>query len=110
MPQNIAVFSEPGLDVYFQSARARVDGNATAHLVQFIQSAKKTLDCAIYDLKDHDVVSALQGVANKVTLHIAYDGGKQKEVKGGPSLDPQPKGTAQILEDSGLSKYATAIH
>jgi phosphatidylserine/phosphatidylglycerophosphate/cardiolipin synthase-like enzyme len=110
MPQNTAAFSEPGLDVYFQSARAHVDGNSTTHLVQFIQSAKKTLDCAIYDLKDHDVVGALQSVANKVTLRIAYDGGKQKEVKGGPSLDPKPKGTAQIIEDSGLSKYATAIH
>jgi hypothetical protein len=35
-----------------------------------------TINCAIYDLKDHDVVSALKSVANKVTLRIAYDGGK----------------------------------
>ena len=110
MSHNMSGFSEPGLDIYFQSARARVDGKATSHLVQFIQSARKTLDCAIYDLKDHDVVSALKSVADKVTLRIAYDGGKQKEVTGGPSLDPKPKGTAQIIEDAGLSKYATAIH
>ena len=77
--------------------------------MQFIQSAQKTLDCAIYDLKDSDVVSALKSVANKVTLRIAYDGGKQKMVTGGPSLDPKPKGTAQIIEDAGLSKYATPI-
>jgi phosphatidylserine/phosphatidylglycerophosphate/cardiolipin synthase-like enzyme len=69
-----------------------------------------TINCAIYDLKDHDVVSALKSVANKVTLRIAYDGGKQKTVTGGPSLDPKPKGTAQIIEDAGLSKYATPIH
>ena len=84
MSHNMSGFSEPGLDIYFQSARARVDGKATSHLVQFIQSARKTLDCAIYDLKDHDVVSALKKVADKVTLRIAYDGGKQKEVTGGP--------------------------
>jgi phosphatidylserine/phosphatidylglycerophosphate/cardiolipin synthase-like enzyme len=108
--QNIATFSEPGLDVYFQSARAHIDGKATTNLVQFIRSAKKTLDCAIYDLKDPEVVGALQSVADKVTLRIGYDGGKQKEVKGGPSQDPKPKGTAQIIEDSGLAKYSTAIH
>jgi len=110
MSHSVTGFSEPGLDVYFQSARAKVDGKATNHLVQFIQSAQKTLDCAIYDLKDHDVVNALKSVADKVTLRIAYDGGKQKTVTGGPSLDPKPKGTAQIIEEAGLSKYATPIH
>ncbi len=105
MSHNVTGFSKPGLDVYFQSARANVDGKATNHLVQFIQSAQQTLDCAIYDLKDHDVVDALKSVADKVILGIAYDGGKQKEVKGGPSLDPKPKGTAQIIKDAGLSKY-----
>lgn len=110
MPQNIADFSESGIDVYFQSARAHIDGKPTTHLVEFIKSAKKTLDCAIYDLKDIDVVDALKSVADKVTLRIAYDGGKQKEVRGGTSVDPKPKGTAQIIEESGLSKYATAIH
>jgi phosphatidylserine/phosphatidylglycerophosphate/cardiolipin synthase-like enzyme len=96
--------------VYFQSARAHVDGKATGHLVEFIKSAKERIDCAIYDLKDPDVVGALKSVAEKVTLRIAYDGGKQKEVTGGPSVDPKPKGTAQIIEESGLSEYATAIH
>jgi hypothetical protein len=110
MSHNVTGFSEPGLDVYFQSGRADVDGKATNHLVQFIQSAQKTLDCAIYHLKDSDVVSALKSGANKVTLRIAYDGGKQKMVTGGPSLDPKPKGTAQIIEDAGLSNYATPIH
>src|SRR5215472_2157007 len=110
MANHIADFSEPGLDVYFQSARARIDGKATTHLVQFIQSAKKTVDCAIYDLKDPAVIDVLKSIEDKITLNICYDGGKQKEVKGGPSLDPKPKGTAQIIEDSGLSKYATPIH
>jgi len=40
MSHNVTGFSEPGLDVYFQSARAKVDGRATMHLVQFIQSIK----------------------------------------------------------------------
>jgi phosphatidylserine/phosphatidylglycerophosphate/cardiolipin synthase-like enzyme len=110
LTQNISTFSESGLDVYFQSARAHVDGNATVHLAEFIKSAKERIDCAIYDLKDPDVVDALKSVAGKVTLRIAYDGGKQKEVTGGPSVDPKPKGTAQIIEESGLSEYATAIH
>jgi phosphatidylserine/phosphatidylglycerophosphate/cardiolipin synthase-like enzyme len=77
---------------------------------QIVVDKTFTLDCAIYDLKDHDIVNALKSVANKVTLRIAYDGGKQKTVTGGPSLDPKPKGTAQIIEDAGLSKYATPIH
>jgi hypothetical protein len=37
----------------------------------------KTLDCAIYDLKDQDVVGALKSVTGKVNLRIAYDNGKQ---------------------------------
>lgn len=61
-------------------------------------------------MKDQDVVYALKSVTGKVNLRIAYDNGKQKEVRGGPSLDPKPKGTAQIVEDAGLSKYATPIH
>lgn len=61
-------------------------------------------------MKDSDVVRALKSVAGKVTLRIAYDSGKQKEVTGEPSLDPKPKGTALIIEDAGLSTYATPIH
>jgi hypothetical protein len=79
--QNIATFSEPGLDVYFQSARAHIDGKATTNLVQLIRSAKKTLDCAIYDLKDPEVVDALQSVADKVTLRIGYDGGSKRRLR-----------------------------
>jgi phosphatidylserine/phosphatidylglycerophosphate/cardiolipin synthase-like enzyme len=108
--ETVADFSRPDLDVYFQSARAHVDGRSTAHLIQFIKSAKNTLDCAIYDLKDPDVVDALKSVVGKVALRIAYDGGKEKEVKGGPSADPKPKGTADVIKNAGLSKYATAIH
>lgn len=61
-------------------------------------------------MKDHDVIDALKSVTGRISLRIVYDGGKQREVKGGPSLDPKPKGTAQIIEESGLSKYATAVH
>jgi hypothetical protein len=93
MAHDIPTFLEPGLDVHFQSLRAHIDGKATAHLVEFIKSAKKTLDCAIYDLKDPEVVNALKSVADKMTLRIPYDGGKQKEVKGGPSVDPKLKVT-----------------
>lgn len=106
----ISIHSESKISSY-QLVNALHSGQLlTTHLVEFIKSAKKTLDCAIYDLKDIDVVDALKSVADKVTLRIAYDGGKQKEVRGGTSVDPKPKGTAQIIEESGLSKYATAIH
>lgn len=109
MPQ-IASFSEQGLNAYFQSARAHIDGNVVAQLVQFIESASKTLDCAIYDLKHPEIVSALKRVADKIQLRIAFDGGKQKAVAGGSSLDPKPSGTDQIIKAAGLSKYATAVH
>ena len=32
MSHNVTSFSDPGLDVYFQSAGAKVDGKATNHL------------------------------------------------------------------------------
>ena len=91
MSHNMSGFSEPGLDIYFQSARARVDwqGNFTSGTVHSM--GRQYVYCAIYDLKDYDVVSALKSVADKVTLRIAYDGGKQKEVTGGPKLRSKTK-------------------
>ena len=110
MPQNVSSFSLPKLKIFFQSQRASVEGQSNAHLVQFIKSAKKTLDCAIYDFKQQDVLDALKRMSKKVKLRIAYDGGKKKAVTGGAKADPKPPGTEDALRKAGLLKFATAIH
>ena len=104
MPQNISSLSLPKLNIFFQSQRASVDGQSNAHLVQFIKSAKKTLDCAIYDFKQQDVLDALKSMSKKVKLRIAYDGGKKKAVTGGAKADPKPPGTEDALRKSGLHR------
>ncbi len=110
MPASIATFGAPGVNVYFFSNRASVNGQPSQHLAQFITGATKSLDCAIYDLKHPDIVKALQTAAKKVKLRIAYDGGVTKSVKGGTMVDPKPSGTEQALKQAGLLKFATAIH
>jgi phosphatidylserine/phosphatidylglycerophosphate/cardiolipin synthase-like enzyme len=81
-----------------------------AQLTQFIGGAQHSLDLAIYDLKHPDVLGALKNVAGRIKLRIAYDGGKQKAVTGGPRADPKPGGTEQSLRQAGLIRYATAVH
>ncbi len=110
MPSNNLAFKAPGLDIYFQSQRAKIEDQIATHLVQFIQGAKKSLDCAIYDLKHPDVLTGLKKAASRVKLRIAYDGGKTKTVMGGLAPDPKFSGTAQAIQAEGLSRYATAIH
>jgi phosphatidylserine/phosphatidylglycerophosphate/cardiolipin synthase-like enzyme len=110
MPQNVSSISLPKLNVFFQSHRASIEGQSNAHLVQFIKSAKKTLDCAIYDFKQQDVLDALKSMSKKVKLRIGYDGGKKKAVTGGAKADPKPPGTEDALRKAGLLKFATAIH
>src|SRR6266567_3027546 len=56
---SISTFSAKGLNFYFQSARAKIDGKAVSQLVKFIQGAKHSLDVAIYDMKNADVLKAL---------------------------------------------------
>ena len=71
MPQGIESFSAPGLHVFFQSSRAHVNVNPYHHLSAFIKSARKTLDCAIYDLKHPDVVEDLKTAGGTINLRIA---------------------------------------
>ena len=71
-----STFTATGLNFYFQSARAKVDGKAVSQLVKFIQGAKHSLDVGIYDMRNADVLKALKGMSTKVQLHILYDAGK----------------------------------
>jgi len=73
---NVSTFTSTGLHFYFQSARAKIDGKAVSQLVKFIQGAKHSLDVAIYDVRNADVLKALKSMSTKVQLHILYDAGK----------------------------------
>ena len=111
MASKLASFHLPGLDFYFLSKRAGIDPQASAHLAQFIQGAKKSLLCAIYDLQDPAILKALQGAAKrlKTKLHIVYDAGKPK--KGVGTVDPKNTSkTGQLIKQYGLDKFATAVH
>src|SRR5437016_14240609 len=90
----ISTFSTKHIDFFYYSARAKVDGKIVSHLVQFISAAKHTLDVAIYDLKNKDVLTALEKISSKVQLTILYDGGAGSKT-GGTSTTVDPKiGTA----------------
>jgi phosphatidylserine/phosphatidylglycerophosphate/cardiolipin synthase-like enzyme len=99
------------LQVFFFSQRAGIDDKPRQRLVEFIQGADHTLDCAIYDLKHPDILQALKAAKDRgVKLRIVYDGGRTKSVKGGPQLDPKPAGTATAVDNASLSSVATPVH
>src|SRR6266852_4579125 len=92
-------FSATGLSVFFQSQRAKIDGKAVSQLVKFIQGAKHSLDVAIYDMKNPDVLKALKGMSTKVNLHILYDAGKAGRKS--TTVDPKSS-TAGAIKAAGL--------
>jgi hypothetical protein len=98
-----------GLQGYFQSQRAGLDGHLTARLVAFLDGTKDSLDCAIYDLRHPDILAALARlVARNVRVRIAFDAGG--EHAGGMTADPKPSGTQQALAGAGLLSHATPVH
>src|SRR5215831_16073306 len=101
---SLSAFSTKGLNFYFHSARAKIDGKAVSQHVKFIQGAKHSLDVAIYDMKNADVLKALKGMSTKVHLRILYDAGKA----GGNSttVDPKISTTAQAIQAAGLEAFA----
>src|SRR6266566_5424851 len=104
---NTSAFSTKGLKFYFQSARAKIDGKAVSQLVKFIQGAKHSLDVAIYDMRNADVLKALKSMSTKVNLRILYDAGKA----GGNSttVDPKVSTTAQAIKAAGLNAFAQPV-
>ena len=103
-----ATFATTSLAFYFHSKRARVDGKALSQLVKFIESAKHSLDVAIYDMRNTDVLKALKRMSSKVNLHILYDTGKA----GGNSttVDPKVSTTAQAINAAGLKAFAHPVN
>jgi len=106
----ISTFSTKHIDFFYYSDRAKVDGKIVSHPVQFISAAKHTLDVAIYDLKNKDVLAALKKISSKVQLTILYDGGAVGKAGGtSPTVDPKI-GTAKAIIDAGLKQFAHPIH
>src|SRR6266849_5406911 len=104
MAQDPSTFHHGAMTFYFQSKRAGVDGKAAAHLVDFINRAKHSLDVAIYDLKDPSVLQAFTQVvnANKVKLRIRYDATTGSKITGASTtVDPKPP-TAAHVNAAGL--------
>jgi phosphatidylserine/phosphatidylglycerophosphate/cardiolipin synthase-like enzyme len=109
---NSSTFQSPGLSVYFLSQRAKINGQPAQHLAQFIDAAKSSLLCAIYDLEHPAILKALKGAAQRLNtnLHIVYDAGKGKPPQPGVGVDPKPSKTGQLIQQSGLDRFATGIH
>src|SRR5260370_5456453 len=101
--------SLPHFTVVFQSDRASVHGDVPAKLVKFIHGAKKSLDVAIYDLKEQTVLAALKEASKSVKLRIGYDAGKPT-VASNAHVDPKPAGTEAAIKAAGLEPYSTPIH
>jgi phosphatidylserine/phosphatidylglycerophosphate/cardiolipin synthase-like enzyme len=98
-----------GVTAYFQSKRTGLDAQLANRLVTFLDEARESLDCAIYDLRHPQVLAAFQrAVARGVHLRIAYDASKERA--GGLSADPKAGGTEAALAHAGLLSHATAVH
>ena len=112
MARDISAFHSSGLDVYFLSQRANIDGHVSQQLSQFIQGAKASLLCAIYDLEDPTILKALKSTADRLNtkLHILYDAGKGKPPQPGVAVDPKPSKTGQLIKQFGLGAFATPVH
>jgi phosphatidylserine/phosphatidylglycerophosphate/cardiolipin synthase-like enzyme len=109
MANNSTIFSMDGLEVYFQSKRARFNAQLASRLVEFIEATEESLDCAIYDLRHPAVLDALVKIANNgKQLRIAFD--TSGERSGGLMADPKPNGTRKALQDKGLINLATPVH
>ncbi|HEX5570403.1 MAG TPA: phospholipase D-like domain-containing protein, partial [Ktedonobacterales bacterium] len=102
-------FRSPGLIAYFQSKRAGLDAQLAAHVVDFIAATETTLDCAIYDLRHPEILTALAQLAHRphVRLRIAYDASGERN---GAEGDPKPAGSALALSQAGLAGLATGVH
>ena len=106
---NITAFTAKDLNFYFQSKRAKIEGNVVSRLVKFIEGAKHSLDVAIYDMKNQDVLKSLKKMSSKIQLHILYDAGKGSTV--GPdstTVDPKSS-TEQAIIAAGLKNFAHPV-
>jgi phosphatidylserine/phosphatidylglycerophosphate/cardiolipin synthase-like enzyme len=111
MAQNASAFRQGPVTFYFQSQRAGIDGKAASHLVDFIKSARRSLDVAIYDLKEKSVLDAFAQVADagKIELRIRYDATTGSKISGASrTVDPKPP-TAAHVNEAGLSSVAEPI-
>jgi phosphatidylserine/phosphatidylglycerophosphate/cardiolipin synthase-like enzyme len=96
-----------GPEIFFHSQRAKIDGKAVSQLVKFIQGAKHSLDVAIYDMWNPDVLKALKAMSTKVQLNILYDAGKAGG--GSTTVDPKVSITAQAINAAGLKAFAQPV-
>jgi phosphatidylserine/phosphatidylglycerophosphate/cardiolipin synthase-like enzyme len=104
-----STFAARAIHIYFNSKRANIAGDLTGQLRSFIATTKSSLDCAIYDLRAPEILTALRDVADAgKTLRLAYDGGQKRT--GGLMADPKPSGTAHAIAAAGLAKFATPVH
>ena len=102
-------YAGPDLNAYFQSKRAGLDAQLAARVVDFIAATESTLDCAIYDLRHPEILTALAQLAHRphVRLRIAYDASGERN---GAEGDPKPAGSALALSQAGLAGLSTGIH
>jgi phosphatidylserine/phosphatidylglycerophosphate/cardiolipin synthase-like enzyme len=109
---NVSSLTAKGLNFFFQSKRANIDGKVVSQLVKFIEGAKHSLDVAIYDMKNPDVLKALKQMSSKVQLHILYDAGTGSKVgPGSTTVDPKSSQstTEQAIIAAGLKKFAHPV-
>ncbi len=94
--------------ILVQSQRAKIDAQLTQRLSDFISKTRRTLDCAIYDLRDETVLAALAALpANGRRLRIVRDGGKTRSGKAG--ADPKHKGMEELIAKYRLTRLVQVI-
>ena len=104
----VAGVTLPGVSVIFLSKRAGVESDVTTRLVRFVTAARTSLDCAIYDFRQVEVLAAMRAALRRgCRLRIAFDAGEYTSKKKG--ADPKPNETEQALDEFGLLDHARKI-
>jgi phosphatidylserine/phosphatidylglycerophosphate/cardiolipin synthase-like enzyme len=96
------------LDVFFLAQDEQSSADVMARLVKFINSAHRTLDLALYDLRlSPPLFSQLQQALTAraqagVQIRICFDGDKPLRPNVAAGQDPAPPGTSAIVQSLGF--------
>jgi len=108
MRQLLYTFAVPGIRIFFTSKRAGLTGDVTSRLVDFVAATQRSIDCAIYDLRDLEVLAALRRKMREgCRVRVAFDAGEPEKLK--PGADPKPNGTEAALDEFGLLQHSRKI-
>src|SRR5205085_10698243 len=93
MPRDVSTYQSRDLDCFFLSQRATVDADLVTRLVEFIAGTKRSLDCAIYDLRHPEVIGAQEAQPDPAPREAPHRLRAPPHQVEGPGRRPEADGT-----------------